>query len=351
MKKDSKKKEKGSRKRDFIEFVVAAEPASSPVIVKAEPARPESTLPLDTLAPSTKLEDMPPVFRELASPRLPELPRENRARLQMQSPNRLFFYWSIGTNPYQKLNRALGAHTASYSLVLKLVDLKRDTEQIDSAEAEGSSWFDVESDGQYRAEIGFYAPNRPYVRVLFSNTVETPRKGPSPRVDTEADWQVSAERFSRVLEVAGFTEDAFDVALAGDDAEAADADTRSAFAGFIDDDGVDLDGTPSDEIRHALYLIASGSTLDALRWKISPSIFAILQKRAELLSVERALGVLKERFDIHADEVTEETLGPAVFGASAINFPKRLKTRRTLPKLHPVSSAARSVSSGGEWVR
>jgi hypothetical protein len=81
MKKEPKKKEKGSRKRDFIEFVVAAEPASSPVHVNAEPARPESTLPVETLVPSTKLENMPPVFRELAVPKLPELPRENRARL------------------------------------------------------------------------------------------------------------------------------------------------------------------------------------------------------------------------------------------------------------------------------
>ena len=68
--------------------------------------------------------------RELALPRLPELSKQNRARLQMQTPNRLFFYWSLGINPFQKLNRALGSQTASYTLVLKLVDLRRDRDVL-----------------------------------------------------------------------------------------------------------------------------------------------------------------------------------------------------------------------------
>src|SRR4030095_1690858 len=172
---------------------------------------------------------MPPPSGERAQPKPPELAHENRGRLQMQSPNRLFFYWSVGSNPFHKLNKALGAQTASYTLVLKLIDLKRDFEQIHRVEAEGSWWLDVEADGEYRAEIGFYAPNRPYVRALFSNTVTTPRKSPSPRIDTEADWAVSADRFARVLEVAGFSEDAFEIALAGDDVESSEASTRSAF--------------------------------------------------------------------------------------------------------------------------
>jgi hypothetical protein len=334
---------KKRKDKDFIEFVLMDEVASSPAVV-ATPAEVVAPEPVETLAPSTKLEDMPPVFRELAVPKLPNLPKSNRARLQMQTPNRLFFYWSLASNPFQKLNRALGTQTASYTLVLKLVDLKRESEQIHRVEAEGSWWFDVEADGKYRAEIGFYAPNGPYVRALFSNTIETPRKSPSPRIDTEADWAVPAHKFAEVLEVAGFTEDAFDVAIAGDDLETAEATTQKAFAQLIANDGVDVSSLAQDEIRYAMLLLASGATLEDLRWKISPALFAILQAHAAALSAERALEILKQHFEVATDELTEEEIGPAVFGASLVNFPKRLKTRRTLPKLRPVSSRSSSTS-------
>lgn len=342
MSKGSKKKDKVVAEKEFVEFVPADELISSGEVLRSAAELPAEAAVLDTLAPATKLEEMPPVYRELAEPKLPELSHQDRARLQMQSPNRLFFYWSIGSNPFQKLNKALGAQTASYSLVLKLVDLKRDLEEIRPVESEGSWWFDVEADGEYRAEIGFYAPNRPYVRALFSNTVETPRKSPSPRVDTEEDWSISADRFARVLEVAGFTEDAFDVALAGDDLDSAEAATHAAFTQLVDKPDFDFDGIAADEIRNVMLLLASGVTLEALRWKISPALFAILQERAASLSAERALGVLKAQFDIDADEVVEEELGAAIYGASLVNFPRRLKTRRTLPKFQPVSSARSS---------
>ena len=232
-------------------------------------------------------------------------------------------------------------------MVLKLVDLKRNLEEIYPIDSEGSWWFDVEADGEYRAEIGFYAPNRPYVRALFSNTVSTPRKSPSPRVDTESDWSISADCFARVLEVAGFTEDAFDVALAGDDIDSAEAATHAAFTQLVDEPEFDFEGIAASEIRHVRLLLASGVTLEALRWKISPSLFAILQERSASLSAEKAFAVLKDQFDIEADEIVEEEFGAGVFGISSINFPRRIKTRRTLPKLQPTSSQFRIPPSGG----
>ena len=335
MTEDSKKKKDLRPDIDFIEFVPAEELATSGEFTRGDDKTVEA---VPTLAPDTTLEEMPPVFRELALPKLPELANENRARLQMQTPNRLFFYWSVGSNPFHKLNKALGAQTASYTLVLKLVDLRTEAEQIFPIDAEGSSWFDVEADSQYRAEIGFYAPNRPYVRALFSNVVETPRKSPSPRVDTEADWAVSSDRFARVLEVAGFTEDAFDVALAGDDIESAESATHTAFAEFIDDETVDVQSIAADEIRHVLYLLASGSSLESLRGKISPALFEILMSHRTSVTSEGAMTVLSERFDIEGDEIVSEEFGAAVFGSSLVNFPKRIRTKRTLPKVRPVSS-------------
>ena len=119
-----------------------------------------------------------PIFRELAEPKLPELEKENRAKLLMQTPNRLYFYWSIKSNPYQILQKAFQGNTGSYQLVAKIVNQKNEQEQIFPVETEGNWWFNVEPNASYRAEVGFYAPNRPYIRIIFSNTIETPRKSP-----------------------------------------------------------------------------------------------------------------------------------------------------------------------------
>jgi len=126
-----------------------------------------------------------------------------------------------------------------------------------------------------------------------------------------------------------------------------EAATHAAFTQLVDEPNFGFQGIAADEIRNVLLLLASGVTLEALRSKISPALFAILQKRAASLSAERALGVLKAHFDLDADEVVEEEeLGAAVHGASLVNFPRRLKTRRTPPKFQSVSSQSRVPSSG-----
>jgi hypothetical protein len=288
--------------------------------------------------------ELSPVMKELASFELPPLEKENRAWLHMQSPNRLFFYWSMKNNPFQMLNRAFGGNTGSYTLVAKLINLTRDTEEIYPVEAEGNWWFNVDSDTSYRAEIGFYAPNRPYVRVMFSNTVSTPRKRPSPRVATAADWNISANRFAQVLNVSGFKQDAFEVSLAGDDAQSTPSVNHEAFARFIKRDHSDFAGIASDELRYTLLLIASGVSIEQLRYRIDASLFTLLQKAAEKLSVENALIALKEQFGIEAEEMFEEEPSGAVFGASLVNFPSKIRRSRTLPEIsdyQPVSSPIR----------
>lgn len=290
------------------------------------------------------LEAENPIFALLAEPKLPELPKENRARLQMQSPTRLNFYWSIKTNPFQTLRRAFGGNTGSYTLVAKLVNQTIDREEFFPVEAEGSQWFDVDADATYRAEIGFYAPNRPFVRVMFSNTLETPRKNPSPRRATEKDWSVSAHQFAEVLDVSGYRQDAFEVALAGDDCSHSESATSNAFSQFIGKQNTDF---PSDEVRFALLALASGYTLEDLRGHIGASLFAVLQENAEKVSAENALSAVREYFDVFSDEILEEEeIGSAVFGASLVNFPKMSRKRtvpKTLlpkigPKLSPISS-------------
>ncbi|MCY7376490.1 MAG: DUF4912 domain-containing protein [Pyrinomonadaceae bacterium] len=295
----------------------------------------ESDLKGEKNEPATEIED--PIFKELSAPKLPELPKENRARLQMQSPNKIYFYWSFKENPFQTLSRVFGKQT-NYQLVAKLVNQTTDREEIFPIDSEGSTWFDVDADSNYLVEIGFYAVNRPFVRVLFSNTLQTPRKNPSPRRDYSEHFAVSANQFAKVLDVSGFQQDAFEVALAGDDIESADKATQTAFSQIIGLTGSDFDSNQSSELRFVLLALASGYSLENLRAHISQSLFALLQNSADQLSAEKALTALQENFGVSTDEIYEEEIfGGTVFGASLINFPRSVK-RRTLPKFTPISS-------------
>ncbi|MBA2737112.1 MAG: DUF4912 domain-containing protein [Pyrinomonadaceae bacterium] len=293
-------------------------------------------------------EEKDPIFAALAAPKLPELERENRARLQMQSPTRLFFYWSLKNNPFQVLRKTFAGNTGNYQLVAKLVNQTQEREEFFPVEAEGSWWFNVDAASNYRAEIGFYAPNRPFIRVMFSNAIETPRKNPSSRTASDADWAVTATEFAEVLDVSGFTRDAFEIALAGDDKEQSETATNNAFYQLIGERNLDFN---SEEIRFALLALASGVSLAELRGHISETLFAVLQENIANLSAEKSLAALQEHFEVFADEITEEEeIGSAVFGASLVNFPKKLKKRvapktlspkfapKFLSKLSPVSS-------------
>jgi hypothetical protein len=275
--------------------------------------------------------ELSPAFKELREPKLPTLPRENRARLQMQTPTRVYFYWSLKNNPWQILHRVFGDDRGSYTLVLKLVNVTRESEEIHPVDAEGNWWFSVDADSTYRAEIGFYAPNRPYFRALYSNTITTPRKSPSPRVATDADWMVNAETFSQVLDASGFKQDAHEVALAGDDPVANQRSTRDDFAGYFDGE-ISFEGFTAAELRYALLALASGVPVEALRWKVSASLFELLQANLPRLSSESATTALREHFEIIDEEVFEEEELAAVYGSSLVHFPKRISRRRGLRK-------------------
>lgn len=311
-------------------------------VFSAEPLRQEAAVHKSLAAEESKVrsEKLTPVLSELAAPKLPELPIDNRARLQMQSPNRLYFYWSLKSNPFQLLNRALGGRTGSYTLVIKLVDTHSGWEEIHAVDSQGSWWFSVEANRQYRAEIGFYAPNRPYIRVLFSNTIETPRKSPSPRPAATADWAVSADRFSKILQAAGFSRDAFDVAVAGDDTVAAEQTARSAFSQLIATSSIDLSGIASDDLRFVLFALASGAALESLRWRVSPELYAVLQDHFNSLDKEKALDIVRQQFGIDVEDIVDEEPTLAAFGASLVHFPRVLKKRGNLPELSPLSSFA-----------
>lgn len=338
-----KKGKKVSKKVGSVELEFSLsefEPVSSPVSVAEMPDPPVPALlkvaTPEVPEPAEKVYS--PEFLTLALPKLPALSKHgNRARLLMQSPTKLYFYWAVAKNPFHTLNRALG-HASNYTLVLKLVDLSSNNEQIHPVDGSGNWWFDVDPDTTYRAEIGFYAVNRPYIRILYSNVVETPRKSPSPRTADTAEWRVPAEKFALALDAAGFQRDAFDVALAGDDPVEADVATRSAFAEFSGRLQSEFISIEASEIRYAMLALASGVALHELRGLISERLFKFLSSMGSFES-ETALTSLKVRFEFNADEFDlEEVSTDAVFGNSLINFPRRLRKSRKLPELNPLSS-------------
>lgn len=282
-------------------------------------------------APVAKKEESP-IFKQLAEPELPSLPQENRARLQMQSPNRIFLYWTVKHNPFETLQRALPARAQNYQLTAKLLDLTNNTEELfQVGNPSGSWWFNVNSNTAYKAELGFTAPDRPFVRLMYSNIVQTPRSEPSSNTDWSTDFKVSATQFAEVLEASGYSQDAFEVAVTGDDQQNSDDATRAAFLQLTDSEvseGVD-------ELRLALFALASGATLESLRHLIGASLFAMLEEivrvNAEKLSAQNVMSALKDNFEFENE--MEEFLTP-VFGASSINFPKKFRS----PKFSPISS-------------
>lgn len=342
--KDLLQTEETTETREFVLGEIAPKTVSSAEMLEDDILELEIPAPKFLANAEESEEEIDPIFAELSLPVLPELQKENRAQLQMQSPNRLYFYWSIKNNPFQTLQKVFGGNSGNYQLVAKLVNQTTEREELHAVEAEGNWWFNVESNANYRAELGFYAPNRPFIRVMYSNSIETPRKNPSPRIATDADWAITATEFAEVLDNSGFTRDAFEVALAGDDFENAEVATDNAFYQFIGERKTDYN---SDEVRYAILALASGVELTELRGQISESLFAVLQENLEKLSVENAMSALKEHFDVFDEEIIEEeVIGATVFGASLINFPKKLTKRavpktlspKTLSKLSPLSS-------------
>jgi len=278
-----------------------------------------------------------PAFLKLADPQLPTLKKQNRARLQMQSPTKLYFYWSMSEDPFQKLSRAFGGRSDNYTLVLKLIDVTRGTEQIMPCEASGSWWFDVESGREYRAEVGFYSPSRPFVRAMFSNSVATPKQSPSRVPSRESQWAVSADKFAEVLDVSGFKRDAFDVALAGDDIAFSDRQAADALHYFTHTP-VDIADFHPEDIRYALFALASGFDLNDLRHRIGSRLFALMESSRQM-GRETARETIEKHFAADGDVViTEEIAEPFVFGESRIHFQKRFRRVPRGAKFLPVSS-------------
>lgn len=135
---------------------------------------------------------------------LPLMLNRDSIQLLLQSPSKLFLYWSFAADPRATLRAAFGELAAHYKLAVRLVKVESGEEFLLDAPKERMQWFEVYPRHVYRADVGFHATGRPFVRLLSSNEVRTPPDSASHMSDAEQEFQVEPEEFARLLGGAGY---------------------------------------------------------------------------------------------------------------------------------------------------
>jgi hypothetical protein len=135
---------------------------------------------------------------------LPFALKRDSIQLLLQSPHRLYLYWTFARDPHATLREAFGELAAHYRLVVRLVKVDSGEEFLLDAPRERAQWFEVYPRHVYRAEIGFRAAGRPFVCLLSSNEVATPPDSASHLSDEAQEFQLEADAFARLLDGAGY---------------------------------------------------------------------------------------------------------------------------------------------------
>lgn len=265
---------------------------------------------------------------------LPESYPVDRIRLFAQSPHRLYVYWGLAKDPYATLGRAVGAEAKSYSLVVRLVNTDTEEQVLHLASPTKSQWLDVQPANSYRVELGLYAEGRAFIRLMSSNVSETPRSGVARSTDPAPAWNISSEKFARVLDEAGYASDALEVTLEAVDAVTGDAITRNVAGAFSMAEIPVMTEEDLAEMRRLLAALAFGARSEILKSTLSPLLadwLARADKESAAINSERLieilhsmLGIVMSRLPI--DSETEQAIRRttrAVVGASEINLPQR----------------------------
>jgi hypothetical protein len=113
----------------------------------------------------------------------PESYGQNRIRLLVRDPEWIFAYWDVKPESLEQLAKSLGERALALSrLTLRVVDPVSGGSS-DILLPPGARWWYVRTDAArrtYRAELGVTLPSGEFRRLAESNTVVTPRVGPSP---------------------------------------------------------------------------------------------------------------------------------------------------------------------------
>jgi hypothetical protein len=121
-------------------------------------------------------------------------------RVLVQDPFRLFCYWQLKDNPFDRLRRVFPAgDTDGFHTVLKLIDETNNISVFFHAAYTHEYWFSVFPDRDYRVELGVRSSRYGYIKLLSSQTAHTPRGGPSDRAAPEEDYRIEADEYLEVL--------------------------------------------------------------------------------------------------------------------------------------------------------
>lgn len=265
---------------------------------------------------------------------LPEAYHVDRIRLLAQSPRKLHLYWEFARNPFDTLRRAFGAQAARYTLVVRLVAIETNETTWHEATTERSQWFTAQPDRTYRADVGFFAQGRAFIRLLSSNETRTPRAGVSRAAAESDEFHVSPDEFARVLDEAGYTSDALEVTLEAADLATEDEATRT-IAERLGASVSQFNATELVEWRSLLAALALGMKPDELSSMLSPAIAAWLEEmrheHSQALRAAHLLEILRSTLGIQTsliafeefDEEAMRRVARFVVGASDVNMPRR----------------------------
>jgi hypothetical protein len=166
----------------------AAARGRRPPVAKVPPpaTRDESALSEEDAIRSAKFlpRDLPPRLFEEERFLFPESYGIDRVRLLVKDPDWLFAYWDVNPASLADLSQGLGERALALSrLTLRIKDPVRGGAS-DILLPPGARWWYVRGDSaprSYRAELGVTLPSGEFRRLAESNTVVTPRVGPSSR--------------------------------------------------------------------------------------------------------------------------------------------------------------------------
>jgi hypothetical protein len=123
-------------------------------------------------------------------------------RAMVQDPFHLFVHWQLKDDPFARLSRMFpptAGGPEDFHTVLKLVDETNNIAVFFHAAYANEHWFQVFPDRTYRVELGVKSSRHGFIKLLSSQAVRMPRGAPSDQSADEAEYQISADDYLRVL--------------------------------------------------------------------------------------------------------------------------------------------------------
>ncbi|HVG38403.1 MAG TPA: DUF4912 domain-containing protein [Pyrinomonadaceae bacterium] len=269
---------------------------------------------------------------------LPEAYGADRVSLLVQSPYRIYLYWDFAGDPLAPLRKTFGERADQYRVAVRLIDLDWGEEStFEASPFARNYWFNVRPDRAYRAFVGLAAPNRPFVRLLASRLVRTPRTTVANRVDASPEFRVPSIDFARALNYAGFVADAVEVGLEGRDEATGNETSLEIARQLVHADFTGASDAELEELRAVLGALAAGADLTALRAALSPRLAALLDQLLATLDAVRLRELLRGALNFEIKPLDSTIIAvPPLGGASEQHLPLRAFRLTTGQKFAPL---------------